>query len=322
MKRFLSVFMILAMLLSFAACAKEPSSAETTDPSTAAAPEETVQQTHSGTEAAAGYIQISYTDDTGAYYYITAYDNGDGTAYVDHQSAVRKVSSFPLSVLDDIAAEAKRAGMDQLNGQSIHEEGNWYASMYIAFADGGYWGADYSGTLPEEFTDAYQKLDAYVTQLMQDVPEYVPQPVVMGDVNAEALAALQEILSNSGIDNLDMFSIADVPMDEFFTMVMGLTKTDGITCGSACGPMMTATAYSCVIATVEDETYIDGVSDDFAAHVEWARWVCVSATNALIARKGNMVLCLASSDALYAKTAAAIRSTGWTIVQELKNPNM
>lgn len=322
MKRFLSAFMILAMLLSFAACAKEPPSAETANPSTTAVPEETAQQTQGGTKAAAGYIQISYTDDAGASYYITAYDNGDGTAYVDHQSTIRKVSSFSLSVLDDIAAEAKRAGMDQLNGQSIHGEGNWYASMYISFADGSYWGADYSGTLPQEFTVAYQKLDAYVAQMMQDVPEYVPQPVVMGEVDAEALAALQEILSNSGIDNLDMFSIADVPMDEFFAMTMGLTKTDGITCGTNCGPMMMATAYSCVIATVEDETYIDGVSDDFAAHVEWARWVCVSATNALIARKGNMVLCLASSDELYAKTAAAIRSTGWTVVQELKNPNM
>ena len=77
-----------------------------------------------------------------------------------------------------------------------------------------------------------------------------------------------------------------------------------------------------MIATVEDETHIESVCDDFAADVEWARWVCISATNALIARKGNMVLCLASSDALYAKTAAAIRSTGWTVVQELKNPNM
>lgn len=322
MKRFLSVLMILAMLLSFAACTKEPSSAETTNPSTTAVPEETVRQTQGGTEASADYIQISYTDDTGASYYITAYDNGDGTACVDHQSTIRKVGSFPLTVLDDIAAEAKNAGMDQLNGQSIQGEGNWYASMYISFADGSYWGADYSGTLPGEFTDAYQKLDAYITQLMQDVGEYVPQPVVTGEVNAEALAALQDILSNSGIENLDMFSIADVPMDEFFTMIMGLTKTDGISCGTNCGPMIMPTAYSCVIATVEDETYIESVCDDFAAHVEWARWVCVSATNALIARKGNMVLCLASSDALYAKTAAAIRSTGWTIVQELKNPNM
>ena len=42
-------------------------------------------------------------------------------------------------------------------------------------------------------------------------------------------------------------------------------------------------------------------------------------TNALVAVKDNMVLCLVAADELYAMTAAGIESTGWTVVETLEN---
>ena len=44
-------------------------------------------------------------------------------------------------------------------------------------------------------------------------------------------------------------------------------------------------------------------------------------TNALVAVKDNMVLCLVAADELYAMTASGIESTGWTVVETLENAN-
>ena len=48
-------------------------------------------------------------------------------------------------------------------------------------------------------------------------------------------------------------------------------------------------------------------------------WVCVMPSNALVAVKDNMVLCLVAADELYAMTASGIESTGWTVVETLEN---
>jgi hypothetical protein len=139
----------------------------------------------------------------------------------------------------------------------------------------------------------------------------------MGDVNPDAQAALEAILEASGVEPLDSFSISEISMDESFAPMMGLMSTEGITSGTACAPMMSAIAFSCMVATVEDESKIEAVVQDFAANVSWDRWVCVSASQALVATKDQMVLCLASNDQMYQQFADAIEGTGWTVVETL-----
>jgi hypothetical protein len=134
----------------------------------------------------------------------------------------------------------------------------------------------------------------------------------------EVLADLEAILNASGMEPLDMFAISDVPKDEYFAMTLGLSGGDGIINGTSCGPVMSATAFSCVIVTLEDEGKIYDVQKDFAANVDWNKWVCVSADAAMIARKGNMVLCLVGSAELYQKTANAVMASGWTTMETLE----
>jgi hypothetical protein len=154
---------------------------------------------------------------------------------------------------------------------------------------------------------------------MADVPVYVPRPVVEGEPDADALKAMEDLLTLSGADPLDMFVIAEVPMDDGFTAMMGLSKTDGIVSGLSCAHMMSAVAFSCMIATAESEAAVATIAEDFAANIQWNRWVCVSATNAVVATKGNQVLCLASTGDLFTNLANTAMATDWTVVDSLTN---
>ena len=113
-----------------------------------------------------------------------------------------------------------------------------------------------------------------------------------------------------------------VDKDEYFGFTLGLSNTDGITHGIICSPTTNVTAYSLVIVTLEDESKKDSVAADFEASMDWRKWVCVAPSNALIAYKDNMVLCVMGSNSLFEKTATAIAETGWTEVKTLKNPDM
>jgi hypothetical protein len=74
-----------------------------------------------------------------------------------------------------------------------------------------------------------------------------------------------------------------------------------------------------MIATAENEGAVAAIADDFAANVQWNRWICVSATNALVATKGNQVLCLASTGDLFTQIANTLLATDWTVVKDMTN---
>lgn len=316
----------LLLVLSLAACGGKtpepvvPDTTEAAQPSTQAPTQAPTQETQVQLPAGTpNYFQLSVCDEAGNYKGVSAYDDGAGKITVDYQGAIRKVTTMEPAVMDQITAALAENGLVAFNGENAYEEGMASASMYVAYDSGEYLAAGYSGKIPQAFLDGYDAMDAWFQTLLADVPEYVPRPVVMGEVNPEALAELEAILEESGLEPLDMFSISDVPKDAFFGAAMGLSGDAGIVCGTSCSPMMSATAYSCVIATLEDTAKVEDVQKDFAENIDWNRWVCVSADSALIAQKGNMVLCLAASGELYSRTAFAIETGGWTILEKLTN---
>lgn len=321
MKKFLCVILALSLLLAFAACVAE--TGESTDQ-----PTQTVQDTEpssqtqlQGTvENSVSYFSMSIGDSL-EFRNLTAYDNEDGTAYVEYVGEEKKVGNLDSSVLAGITVELGKTTLAALHEKSEYTDGDAYASMYIQYADGSYLMADFGGSVPQEFTEGYDIMEAYFQGLTEEMSAYVPQPAIMGDVNEELLAAILEILNASGVAALDGFSISDVPMDENFGYVTGLSSADGIVSAAACTPMMMTTAYSLVIVTAEEADSIDDICEDFASSMDWRKWVCVAPSNALIAQKGNMVLCLMGSDELFQQTAAAAEGAGWTNVQTLENPD-
>ena len=80
--------------------------------------------------------------------------------------------------------------------------------------------------------------------------------------------------------------------------------------------------------TAEDAiAYLDAYDEnvasdpDFAANVDWMKWVCVMPNNAMVAVKDDLVLCLVAEGQLYSLTAIGIEAAGWTVVETLENPN-
>lgn len=316
MKKILALLLTFCLLLACCGCEQTADLPEDDSLPARQLPDVTVENPVSFFSLSLAY---SY-DET---YSLNIYDDGAGGCYVEYVGDYKKVGTFGPAIFHGITAAFEESKLPELNGQSIYEEGESYASMYVEYSDGSCVTADFSGSdIPKGFVDGYEIMDAYFRGLTADLPVYVPQPMVMGEVNADALAALQEILGNSGIENIDAFAISDVPMDGSFCQVLGITDSAGITCGTSCAPAMMTTAYSLMIATVADTASIPAVRADFENNLEWNKWICVSASNALIAHKGNMVICLMASDELYQKTADAIIAAGWSDVVTVTNPGV
>lgn len=326
MKKVLALLLAALLLLSCAACGEQKAE-PTTEPTTQAT-EPTTEATEPTTEATdltqatgdqeATFVQLSISEEDMSYVSITAYDEGEGKAYVEYAAKdERKVGHMDLTTLNTIADAVESSKLMELKDQSVYEDGMASASMYVSYADESFLTADFTGAIPQEFRDGYAEVEAVVRQLMADIPVYVPRPMVEGEPNAEALQEMEAILDASGAEPLDMYMISEVPMDDSFTAMMGLSKTDGITAGLSCAPMMSAVAFSCSIATADGEASVDAIADDFAANIQWDRWICVSATDAMIATKGNQVLCLVTTGDLYTQISTAATASGWTVVETL-----
>lgn len=318
--RILCLSLALVALLGMAACGQ---TAPETQPQTTAPQETTTEATQPAAPAVSmTSFYMSMGENFDSQVYLNAYDNGDGTAYVEYAGAEKKVGQLEDSVLLTIFTEAQNAGVMALNGTEVYEEGEAMASLSISMADGTYCSANMGGTVSEEFKTAFAAMETVFQTLTADMPVYVPQAMVGEGVDAEGLAAMQEILNGANLPNLDGMTIMDVPVDENFGFAMGLSNTDGITSGTSCTPMMMTNAYSLVIAELADESKAADVLADFESSIDWRKWVCVAPTDALLAQKGNMVLCLMASDEVYTNTAQAAADAGWTAVKALENPDL
>ena len=253
--------------------------------------------------------------------YLMAYPNEDGTVYVEYVGDVKKIgTNMDASVLERIAEAVAQSGLVDLNGRNEYGEGDSVGSAYVEYNDGTAVATGFSGVIPQEYMDAYAQLDACFQAVTEELEVYIPTPVVMGEVDAAALDELMQILENTGIKELDMFSIGDVQKDDAFAYMMGLSSADGIAVGTSCNAVMMTTPYSLVIATLEEGTDVQAVRDDFLANLDWQKWVCVMPTGALVAQKGNMVICLMGADDLYQRTVQAITDNGWENLEAVDSP--
>lgn len=253
--------------------------------------------------------------------YLMAYPNEDGTVYVEYVGDVKKIgTNMDAAVLERITEAVVQSGLVQLNGRNEYVDAGPVGSAYLEFSDGSYISVSFTGHVPQEYMDAYAQLDACFQAVTADLDAYVPVPVVMDGVDEAALAELLQILENTGIKELDMFSIGDVLKDDAFAYVMGLSSADGIAVGTSCSAMMITTPYSMVIATLEEGADVQTVRNDFMTNLDWQKWVCVMPTGALVAQKGNMVICLMGADDWYQRTVQAIADCGWENLEAVDSP--
>lgn len=323
MKKLICMLLAFALVFSLAACGpktpvEDPSTESSTD-----APTENEQPSESepAVESPMTYFLLSYSDAESAKS-LTAYDNEDGTAHVEYVGAEKKIGDLDAAVLESIAVELLKTDLPGMNGMEEYAEGEANASIYIQYADGNMITANFGGVVPQEFMDGYAAMEACFQTLTAELAVYVPELMIMGEVNPDGLAAMQEIMNGTGFTDLDNYSVSDVALDEYFGDTVGLSGKDGIANATYCSAMMMTTPYSIVIVTVEDAASIDAVRADFAANIDWQKFVCVMPTDALVAQKGNMVLFLMGSDALFESTKTAIENSGWENIEGFVNPDM
>ena len=320
--RILCVLMSAVLLLSMAACGAPAAPAETTAP-TQPAPQETVEATQPAeVENPVAYFSLSLGENYENIHSLTAYPNEDGTVHVEYVGEEKKVGELDALTLHGIAAAFEKSGLAALNGQDAYSDGEANGSMYVQFADETFAAAGFSGSIPEAYTQGYAAMDAYFKALVAELPVYVPQPMVMGDVDTFLLDTMNQILYGSGMEPLDAFSISQLALDDTFGFAAGLSCTEGIVNAVSCAPMMMTTAYSLVIVTLEDASQAESVCGDFESNLDWRKWVCVAPSNALLAQKDNMVLCLMADGGMYSQTLTGIEAAGWTVVKTLNNPDM
>lgn len=321
-----SLSLLLALVLLLTGCAagggaEEKTTAAAQDTTLAAPDQMTADSSVPAGEGQITFFSMNINRTADEYLYLMAYPNEDGTVYVEFVGEVKKVGkAMDGAVLEQIAQAVEQASLAELNGQNVYEEGEAGGSVYISYSDESYIGAGYGGVLPQAFQDAYAVLEDCFRDITAELDVYVPEPIVTGNVNEDVLAELLKILQDSGMDNLDGFQISDVALDDAFTYIMGLSSVDGILSGTNCGAMMSTTPYSLAVVTLDGEAAAEDVQADFLEHLDWTKWVCVMPTDALVARKGNMVLCLMGADSLYNQTAAAITANGWTDIREESFP--
>ena len=255
---------------------------------------------------------------------IMIYDDDMGGLYVDFNvGGVRKVTTMDLSLLADVAEAVRNSGLMDIAGAEEYGEGMDYYAITVYYTDWSSDGVTYAGVeVPESFFTVYNALVAYVETLLADVPEYVPQAAVYGDVEEVLLSEMQAILGASDLYNLDMMAIQpiDTTDAETFSFTAMMASNEGISDAAICMNMMMGGGVFTLVIVRADDT--DAAAADMAANVDWTKDVCVQPTNALTAVKGDLVVCLRATDAQYTSTAAAIVANGWTVIQELDNPNM
>ena len=318
--------LLLAVMLLLTGCAttKPGDTTAATDVTTVPAPDQITDATEGivdleGKTLSFFSVNLNLTGSDNRY--MMAYPNDDGSVYVEYVGDVKKIgTNMDGKVLESVTAAVVRSGIAALNGQNIYLDGGAVGSAYVEYTDGTVIGIGYSGEIPEEYLTAYNALDTAFQTLTAELEVYVPVPLVGDGVDETALAELMAILDATQIRDLDMFQIADVTKDDTFTLVMGLSSAEGIANGTSCSAMMMTTPYSMVIATLDDGMDVQTVRDDFLNNLDWQKWVCVVPTGALIAQKGNMVLCLMGADALFAQTVQAVTDCGWENLESVDSP--
>lgn len=323
-RRSISFLLIAVLALSMVACGQS-SADETTDITTEPTAEPTTEPTEIETlplvevENPITFVSLSLGMDK----YLMAYiDESTGSAYVDYRGDVQKRGNIDAAVMANLTVALEESGLVALNGQEVYEEGDDSASVSAEYKDGTTLNANFSGSVPQEFITGYEAMEAVFVAAVASLPVYIPEPQVIDEVDPDILAAMKEILMNSGMEGLDTMLIGNIPVDDSFGFAAGLSSSEGILAGASGQFNNIAIAYSLVIVTTEEGADQAAIAADFETSLDWRQWVCVPPESGLTAQKGNMVLRLVGSDTLYSLTSAAIEAAGWTIINTMTNPDL
>lgn len=319
-RNLLCLIFALILLCSLSSCKENPAAPDdnVTENQTDNPSDQKESKPATSTENPITFFSMTYGHNFENIINLTVYSLDANTMQIEYTGSERKIGICEQDALDTITYTLSKTKLADLNSKEVYEEGEASGSMYVEYADGTVLSTNFSGKIPEEFIAGFSTMDACFQALTSHLPVYIPQPIIMGNVDPIRLSELQAILNYSGMKNLDAFLINEVPMDSEFAFTMGLRNADSIIGGSSVSGAMMTDAYSLSIVTLKERSNIQKVRDDFEKNLDWTKWVCVMPTHALIAQKGDMVLCLMGADAQFDSTKAGIEAAGWENIMILE----
>lgn len=315
MKKITSLLLALMLVASLVACGgnNEPTEPQQTEP----------QQTEPQMELTIdpiSFLELSLNENS-----LMAFPNEDGSLYVAYVGDVTKKGSVSSDAITAITYALEQSGLIELNGQEEYLEGEAAAVAYVTYGEN-YLSANYTGTIPQAYTDGYKVMEDCFKELTADMAEYVPAPTVYGELADSDKIAIDEIVGHLSIEGIEYFGITNIAKDENFAFSTGLSSYEGIESAVKLMPGTNTTPYSLVIVTVSEGTSVETVAQEFETNIDknerWREFGCVFPSNAAIAVKDNQVLCLLGADEQYQQTITAIGEAGWSPVANLENPDM
>lgn len=315
MKRIFAFLLVVVMVMSFAACGGKKTDSNTTVPETTVP--ETTGPDASTDEVSVTYFSIYYSETPDSYQVLSAFPDESGVT-ISYQAEIRKEGTVDASAMATIYDAYKNSGLPALVGMQEYVEGP-SASFSVSYSDGTMEEGYLYGELPEEFFNGLAAMKTCFETVTAELPEYVAQPVINGELADSDKVSLDAILAEMELPYIDNYAITGLVKDDTFAVMAGLSSADGIATGLTFSPMMITTPYSLVLVTLEEGADANAIVANFEQNLDFAKWICVSASDALIATKDNQVICVMGSDQLFSLTNDAITAAGWNVVKNIHN---
>ena len=247
-------------------------------------------------------------------YIINVWKNNEGQCEINYNVAQHKEGVFDEAVLHNITVAVNEAAIDGFDSATA-AGGNGSATINVTYQSGKSIISDFAGQVPDDVSEAFEKLDRFFLELTSELPIAEIQATVEGDVDEEILAALNEALKE--VRHIDEFTIFDAADNAEYSTSLGLTNTDDVKAGAVCAPTMSETLFRLEIVTLQDASNVKSVAEDFAANIDWNQWVCVAPDKAWIGSKGNMVMYVIGDDMSVMETAKGAKNAGWAEIESL-----
>lgn len=313
-KKLIALLLAVLMIFGMAACNGEEKDGKD---ASSTGDEYTGEPTLSDEENTVSYLLINYapTIDDDFYLEVTC-SRTDVIAEI--HGKVNKIGTIDPDVLFDIEEEMIKAGIMDMVGMDVYADGDAIGSVYMEYTDGDQMMINFSGEVPEDFVKAYEKMEKYFTKLLKNAPDYVPEPYVEAGVDENQAKELKDILTKAALENLDKYKISAAAKDENTPSTLGLDNNEFMVSATVCESKMYDVPFNLAVIQVSSEANIAAVRADLADGLRWDKFVHVPVNAALIAQKGDLVLCLMAGDN-YQATAKAIADCGWQSITEYKN---
>jgi predicted small lipoprotein YifL len=336
MKKFIAIMMALVMVLSMAACGEkttDPTNDNTTDVDSG------IENDHDETvpprafEGDITYFHMSICENADDVRSLTAYVNevdGEERTFIEYVGDEKKAGMLDIDAFDDITKVFNNTELKTLDRAGWAGEGEASYSMLVEFSDGEVLMVDYIGEIPDDYKDylntyinGYNTMDSHFKKIAESMRVFVPQPYLFCNLDLNILNEALNALNSSGMTGLDSFAINDLDLnDEGFSSSSGLTNSDGAVNAICVAPRLTSDPYSMTVVEFEGAVNAETIGTDFEKNIDWKKWDGATPTDALIATKDNMVLCLQAAGDMYSMTVNGLNAEGWTVVNEFKNPGV